>query len=284
MITRLFKLMAIITLAALFLTAWVGILNGVKTAEAKIISPGKEPPTSKAATIIAATTYTLYDGTLGGTPNTQSLLYLNLPPGSATNSAAGGVTTLDTTIINMGAYAGYFGDHSTTPDIPVLDRTTGYTLTFTTQVENESHGNNNRAGFSVIVLSDDVKGIEMAFWENEVWVQDDDAEDPGNLFTHAEGVPYSTTTGLQTYNLAIFSNTYTLTVGSSTILTGRLRDYTNFSGSIDPYETPNFLFLGDDTTSAMARIKLSFVAVTRADSPPPPQDDYLIYLPFIRQP
>jgi hypothetical protein len=79
----------------------------------------------------------------------------------------------------------------------------GYTLTFAIQVEAEGHGNNNRAGFSVIVLSDDKKGIEMAFWEDEIWVQEDDLNDPGDLFTHAEGVPYSTTTGLTTYNLAI---------------------------------------------------------------------------------
>jgi hypothetical protein len=282
MFTRITRLAATILLSALLLAGWAALLGVGNTAEAKPIAPDQEPPLPKGETITAATTYTLYDGALGGTPNTQSFLYLNLPPGSATNSESGGVTTLDTTIINNGAYAGYFNDHSTNPDIPVLDRTTGYTLTFTVQVESESHANNNRAGFSVIILGDDNKGIEMAFWENEIWVQDDDANDPGDLFTHAEGIPYSTTTGLQSYNLAIFSSTYTLTVGSSTILTGRLRDYTNFSGPIDPYETPNFIFLGDDTTSAQARIKTSFVAVTTAVSPPPPPD-YLVYLPFVRQ-
>ncbi|MFZ0546999.1 MAG: hypothetical protein WAM60_16240 [Candidatus Promineifilaceae bacterium] len=262
---------------------WVAFLGMAETAEARTIAPD-DKVVEPARTLLATTTYTLYDGALGGTPNSQgSLLYLNLPPGSATNSASSGVTTLDTTIVNDGAYAGYFNDHDTNADIPVLNRTTGYTLTFTAQVESESHANNNRAGFSVIILGDDSKGIEMAFWENEIWVQDDDANDPGDLFTHAEGAAYSTTTSLQTYHLAVFSDTYTLTVGSSTILTGRLRDYTNFSGSIDPYETPNFIFLGDDTTSAQARIKLSFVAVETAESPPPPPD-YLTYLPFVRTP
>jgi hypothetical protein len=188
---------------------------------------------------------------------------------------------LDTTIVNMGAYAGYFGEPNTAPGIPIMDRTTGFTLTFSTQVEAEAHANNDRAGFSVIVLSDDSKGIEMAFWEDEIWVQDDDAEDPGDLFTHAEGVVYSTTTALETYKLTILSDTYTLTVGASTILTGRLRDYSNFSGPIDPYETPNFIFLGDNTTSAEARIRLSFVSVTTAVSPP--SVEYLAYLPFVRQ-
>lgn len=283
MIRRTIGMVGITGIVMVLAAGWVAWLGGVKTAEAKPIALAEEPPAPKRETITAAATYTLYDGALGGTPNTQSFLYLNLPPGSATNSESGGVTTLDTTIVNNGAYAGYFNDHSTTPDIPVLDRTTGYTVTFTVQVESESHANNDRAGFSVIILGDDNKGVEMAFWENEIWVQDDDADDPGDLFTHAEGVPYSTTTGLQSYNLAIFSDTYTLTVASSTILTGRLRDYTNFSGPIDPYETPNFIFLGDDTTSAQARIKLSFVAVTTAVSPPP-DDDYLAFLPFVRQP
>jgi hypothetical protein len=224
----------------------------------------------------------LYDGSLGGTPDDQSLLYLNLPPNSATNTESGGVTTLDTTIVDMSAYAGYFGDATNVNEIPVLDRTTGYTLTFTAQIESESHGNNNRSGFSVIVLSDDNKGIEMAFWENEIWVQDDDAVDPGDLFTHAEGAAYSTTTSLTAYNLIIYSDSYTLTVGSSTILSGRLRDYTNFSGPIDPYETPNFIFLGDNTTSAMGRTRLSFIAVTTADLPP--SEDHLVYLPAVLEP
>ena len=244
--------------------------------------PDKSPNRTKETILIASTTYTLYDGNLGGTPDTQSFLYLNLPVGTATQSENGGVTTLDTTIVNMGAYAGYFGDANTVPDIPTLDRTTGYTLTFTAQIETEAHANNNRAGFSVIILSDDKKGIEVAFWENEIWVQDDDAVNPADLFTHAEGVVYSTTAVLETYNLTVFSDTYTLTVGSSTILTGRLRDYTNFTGPIDPYETPNFIFLGDNTTSAEARIRLSYVAVTTAD--PPPTDDFRAYIPFVRQP
>ncbi len=280
---RLPHLAEITVLSLLLFISFVGGLGLVETAEARPFPPDTKPAIiPKQTTISATTTYTLYNGALGGTPDNQSFLYLNLPPNSATNTASGGVTTLDTTIIDMNAYAGYFGDHTSTPDIPILDRTTGFTLTFTIQVENESHGNNDRAGFSLIVLSDDIKGIEMAFWEDEIWVQDDDLNDPGDLFTHAEGVAYSTTTSLTTYSLAIFSNTYTLTVGSSTILTGRLRDYTNFSGPIDPYETPNFIFLGDDTTSAMGRTRLSFVAVTTADTSPTPPD-YLVYLPFVRQ-
>jgi hypothetical protein len=127
-------------------------------------------------------------------------------------------------------------------------------------VQNESHTNNNRAGFSIIVLSDDNKGIELAFWKNEIWVQNDDTT--GGLFKHGEGTIFATTTGFINYQVIVVNDTYTLIADNKPILTGPLRDYSKFDGFPDPYETPNFLFLGDDTTSAQARIRLSFVSVT----------------------
>ena len=57
-------------------------------------------------------------------------------------------------------------------------------------------------------------------------------------------------------------DTYTLTANAEPLLTGPLRDYSAFAGFPDPYETPNFLFLGDNTTSAQARVRLRFVSVT----------------------
>ncbi len=40
-----------------------------------------------------------------------------------------------------------------------------------------------------------------------------------------------------------------------------MRDYTAFAGFPDVYETPNFLFLGDDTTSAAGDVTLESVAL-----------------------
>ncbi|MEP7134154.1 MAG: hypothetical protein ABI904_04395 [Chloroflexota bacterium] len=57
-------------------------------------------------------------------------------------------------------------------------------------------------------------------------------------------------------------DTYTLTANAIPLLTGPLRDYSAFTGFPDPYEAPNFLFLGDNTTSAQARVRLRFVSVT----------------------
>lgn len=230
---------------------------------------------------IVGAAVTRYDGSLNTTPdNNQGWSYLAT---GGTQSASGGATTLNTTA-NSGFGAGYFSNTGWTP---VLDRTTGYTIDFTAQVVSEDHttsgtadkngdGIGDRAGFSIIALSNDKKGIELGFWQNEIWAQEDgttqanpssspSTSSPGNtklLFTHAEGATFNTTTGLIPYSLSVLGNNYTLSTGNTTILSGKLRDYTAFSGSPDPYETPNLIFLGDDNTSANANIRLSSVSVT----------------------
>jgi hypothetical protein len=211
------------------------------------------------------TTFTLYDGSLGGRPDEQGLLFVDLPPGLAGHTFAGGLTTLDTTALD-GIYAGYPMEPTTVITVPVMDRTETYTITFSVQIESEAHTSNDRAGFSLIALSNDVKGIELGFWSDEIWAQHDDTT--GDLFTHAEGVSIATS-ALTTYTLMIITDTYTLAASGTPILTGPLRDYTNFVGPFDPYETPNFIFLGDDTTSAQARIKFRYLAVTVPQSPLP---------------
>ena len=53
----------------------------------------------------------------------------------------------------------------------------------------------------------------------------------------------------------------------SVILTGKVKDYSaNPQGALpyDPYETPNFLFFGDNTTSAAANIDLQSISVLTA--------------------
>jgi len=66
-------------------------------------------------------------------------------------------------------------------------------------------------------------------------------------------------------------NLYRIGTGGDAIglLNGPLRDYSAFSGPIDPYETPDFLFLGDDTTSAQAGVQIARVALPFAVVPEP---------------
>src|SRR6266511_4154524 len=217
-------------------------------------------------------TIIFYDAALGGTPDTQGqLAYRDSRAAAATQAFAAGVTMLDT-MANPTDAAGYFADPRA---IPALDSTAGYALRFSVQVVAEYHadsdkdgdGLGDRAGFSVIVLSSDAKGIELGFWEDQIWAQEQGAAEPpaGTLFTHAEIARFDTTGRMIAYTLAVRGDQYELSSDGVAILRGRLRDYTAFEGPVNPYRTPNFIFLGDDTGSARAKIRLAYVAVTTND-------------------
>ena len=218
--------------------------------------------TGAAPDAVRAETFVLYDGALGGTPDAQGFTYLTLPlvGAAARQSFADGATTLDTTAVQAES-AGYFAQN-----MPVLDRNLGYTVRFTVAVEEEAHASPHRAGFSVIVLGQDLLGIELGFWEDEIWAQEGGRE---ALFTHAEGAAFDATAGLIAYELTISGAQYALAADGEPLLAGALRDYTAFEGTFDPYETPNFFFLGDNTASARARIRLSYAAVTATAAVPP---------------
>lgn len=206
----------------------------------------------------------LYDGSLGSTPDSQGFAYL--PLGPAAQVASEGATILTTTFTRT-TQAGYTGRQ-----VPDLDRNTGYTLRFSLQVISETHqgsdrngdGLEDRAGFSLIVISSDgQQGIELGFWPDRIWAQADGSGEPsgGALFTQAEGVTFNTTTSLIPYQLILRQQHYSLGVGNSELLSGTLRNYTPFTGFPDVYETPNFIFMGDNSRSTQAVIKLAYVSV-----------------------
>lgn len=224
------------------------------------------PNTVNDAPIIGQTKV-LYDPSLGTLPAEQEFSYTALdstfPDTSVqtTQTFEGDATRVDTTP-DTDEYAGY------TYAATVLDRSTGYAIRFSAQVVSENHAGSDkngdliddRAGFSVTAISSDGQyGIELGFWEDEIWAQEGGTSP--NLFTHAEGSGFDTTTGLIPYELMILSDTYSLVVTDTLVLSGTLRDYTALTGLIDPYETPNFIFFGDDTTSADGDFRLSDVSV-----------------------
>jgi hypothetical protein len=222
----------------------------------------------------------LYDGALGNRPDQQGFNYTATQ--GAMHAASGGFTTLDTSS-SKSIYAGYFS--KSTPDL-ALDRAIGYTVSFTVQVELEDHagsdrnndGVDDRAGFSLIVLSSDKRGIELGFWKDRIWVQEGGSG--SELFTQAEHAPFDTQSARVPYALAVQGEAYTLSSNGTPILSGNLRDYTAFNGFPDPYETPNLIFLGDDTSSASATIGLAYVAVGPIDSTDPSLDRK-VYLPLL---
>src|SRR5688572_24892553 len=178
-------------------------------------------------------TLILYDAASGAIPAAQMMSFFDFPPGDIIQTYENGSTTLDTTKSGNDTYAGWTSNAANTPGFPSLDRAAGFQLDFTMEVENESHTSNNRSGFSIIMLSADARGIELGFWENEIWAQNDDVI--GGLFTHGESASFPTTSGPTNYQLIIANDTYTLTANGTPILNGPLRDYSKFEGFPNPY-------------------------------------------------
>ncbi|AFZ26966.1 PEP-CTERM putative exosortase interaction domain-containing protein [Cylindrospermum stagnale PCC 7417] len=232
-----------------------------------------------------AVSITLYDGASNVTPDQYNspspwLTFTSLFGG--TQGASGGVTNLDTSTNNI-TYAGYSNYSVNAPTTPVnplfpgLDRNAGYTLSFTVRINSQvNDGTNgaNRAGFSVIVLSSDKQGIELGFRNNVGFINDDIFAQNNSSFNGGgeQNTGVSALLGsLTTYDLNVFGSSYTLSNGANSLLTGSLRDYTAATGlGSQVYNTPNFIFLGDDTTSARANIDLANVSITVPDEVPEP--------------
>lgn len=228
----------------------------------------------------------LYDGSLGSLPTSQGWLKFGASPPVFPLFPVGGTQSLITGGIQLNSSSigssGYSNYNSYAPILfnqafPELDPVKGFTISFDVKINGETHtsddngdGIQDRAGFSVIVVtSDKTKAIELGFWTDEIW-----AQTASPLFTHSttERAFRNTTTAVTRYHLVVENNTYKLFApdSSTPILSGNLRDYSAFNHStaapspitslpFDPYETPNFLFLGDNTTSAQASSNLTQV-------------------------
>ena len=223
-----------------------------------------------------AATVTLFDDTAGTLPGLQSWLFYAALGGVASQAVLPGVGAGLTT--DDAVAAGY---SNTIPLInvikngafPALDRATGFSLDFELQILGESHNNANRAGFSVVLLAESNLGIEIGFWEDEIWAQND-------VFVHDEGVSFDTTAIKIQYSLAIHDAGYTLSANDTEILNGDLREDYSVSKPIAPYTLSNFLFLGDDTSNAQADIALGLVELRTLTAVPIPPAFVLFFAPF----
>ncbi|WP_293147391.1 Ig-like domain-containing protein [Microcoleus sp. bin48.metabat.b7b8b9.023] len=224
------------------------------------------------ATILGPTP--LYNGLLGSTPNSQNWLSLTnsniiAPTTIASEILSGNGVNLNSTAANN-IYAGYTNNPLSSL-FPPLDRTQGFSLSFNLQIISEARTNANRAGFSIVAVTSDKKAIEIGFQQlsattGNIFAQADGiTPNPGgqtnSLFVAAENAAYNTNLATN-YTLKVLGDNYFLSDGSNNvILTGLLRNYAAFTGAIDPYETPNFLFLGDYTNSAQSNINLTRVSL-----------------------
>jgi len=239
---------------------------------------------------IRANATVLYDSSLNGgtdTPDEQGWDYITDPFfGHLASQTASGMTTLDTTA-TMDIQAGYFSHNPvsghTHPDLvgKTFDRYSGYELNFSVRLNSESHSNPNRSGFSVIVLGYDLMGIELGFWTDEIWAQSGKPSD-NELFIHSEGINFDTTS-MTNYNLSIFDDTYTLSDDNTQLLSGQLRNYSDWTNPIPgagsfPYDSPNFIFFGDDTTSGGANIDITRMEFNTNTSSVPEPTGTLLFL------
>ena len=197
---------------------------------------------------------TLYDAAKGTTPDAQGWDFF-VTGGGQTPPGKTGLVTLST--VGSDSYRGGYMRVS-----PVaLNRRRGYTLAFVLQVPQEAHLVPNRAGVDLIVIGSDGLGLELGFWMGQVWAQSDHP-----LFRHAESASVATTR-LTHYLLAVQGDSYQLSANGVVVLVGPLRDYRAFNGPINPYRTPNLLFLGDDTRSAEGELRLARLSLRVPESP-----------------
>ncbi len=193
----------------------------------------------------------LYDAQQGTLPAAQGWSFAALP-GNARQTHTGSATRLETGP-SLSEAVGY----ALRPN-PPLDRRAGFNLFLRFHLIGAQRTRPERAGFSVIVLDTERRGIELGFSEGDVFAQHDQP-----LFTRGESADFPFWSGPVEAVLSCRGNRYTLFLNRTPVLSGPWRDYTAFAGFPDVYETPNFLFLGDNTTSAAAVVDLMHVALVR---------------------
>jgi hypothetical protein len=191
---------------------------------------------------------TLYNASLGTLPENQGWFFGAF--GTVVEMLTNNSVLLDTTA-SISTQAGWSEISSAD-----LNRTNGFTLLFNAVLNSETHASTNRAGFSIIVLGDDKHGIELGFWTNTIFAQSDSP-----LFTQAESASFSTTGSFVNYAVTLLATNYILLANGTPILSGPIRNYTAFTGSPDPYNTPDYIFFGDDTTSAGASVNVRSVTL-----------------------
>lgn len=232
----------------------------------------------------------LYNGQRGNRPDQQEWLAYGTNNTSTCRQTLGSVKigseTIRFTNLNTSygtsattARAGYSNYQPFIPTLknssfPELSSGQGFNLTLRLKINSEIHsGDDNgdglidRAGFAVILLDSDQKGIELGFWTDEIWAQ----QDGSNLFTHSPSErAFLSTSQWVSYDLLALNNTYYLSANSNVILQGSIKDYRTFDHiaaglPYNPYKQPNLLFLGDNTSRASSSTDLARIVINSAD-------------------
>lgn len=212
---------------------------------------------------------TLYNGV--GFPISQGELIIG-----ALNSSGGIVASSETIVTggvqvdtnaNLAEYSGYSNYNpitSTFVNSPLpytLDQSLGYSIFFNVTLDSTTSNDPNRSAFSITAIGVGNLGIELGFESNSIFAQNAN-------FTSGESQSFTTNSN-PNYELRVSGSNYQLFANSSQILTGSLRTY-NFNpltsdpplGTFNPYEIPNFIFLGDNTGQEDGEFTLRSASVT----------------------
>ena len=122
---------------------------------------------------------------------------------------------------------------------------------------------NQEAGFSWIVLSDDLLGVDLGLGASEVFARSSELE----RAEENRDLPFRIDKEYADFELDIQENEYRLSANEQEILVGSLRDY---SDAGQPYTVPNLLFFGDNAESAGASVNLRRFWVDTDPSVPQP--------------
>lgn len=150
-------------------------------------------------------------------------------------------------------------------NFPDLNQNSGYSIFFTAALDianDFSDLSSDRSAFSITAMGKNNEGIELGFDNDRIFAQDSN-------FRSNETVLF-TTSDSNNYELKVDNSGYQLFANNQAppILEGALRTY-NFTPSasnpplpFNPYETENFLFLGDNTGQAYGNFTLGTIAVS----------------------
>ena len=219
----------------------------------------------------------LFDASLGTDPEAQGWIFVsNLFDQSKTERFTENGLHSFNTLADISELSGYFGMNH--PGIGRLMREHGIKMTFDLQVIEEYSFAENRGGFSIILLTDDLYGLELVFKQDSIWAYTSD-------FIIGEVQPVNTVSDLSVYSISVKDDQYEVFIDGTLTLSGSLRDYSGFG---TPYNIPNFIFFGDNTSRAGAHIHLSKIILETGKYIPQPIPEKIVLLqnmpnPFSRQ-
>ena len=146
----------------------------------------------------------------------------------------------------------------------VLDADKGYTVSFALSIQAEDSVNNDRAGFSILVVSNDgQRSIELGFDASGIF-----AQSQGFKAENAVTPSGFAMSDFVTYDLYVVDSGYQLFANGSQIMSGNLQSPYSFDPlnsdpplPFNPYTSKNFLFFGDNTDESSATFTLGKVSL-----------------------